>query len=69
MLSELKDIQPKTILDVATGTGDVAIMTAKCLNPEKITGIDISEGMLEIGRKKIAKLLLNKQDRAIEGRQ
>jgi demethylmenaquinone methyltransferase / 2-methoxy-6-polyprenyl-1,4-benzoquinol methylase len=42
------------ILDVATGTGDLAIAAMK-LNPEKITGIDISSGMLEIGREKIRK--------------
>lgn len=46
---------PTYILDVATGTGDMAIMAAKILQPEKIAGIDISEGMLEIGRKKIEK--------------
>lgn len=46
---------PKIILDVATGTGDMAIMTAKMLKPEKIIGIDISEKMLEYGRKKIVK--------------
>lgn len=40
------------ILDVATGTGDLAIAAMK-LNPEKITGIDISQNMLEIGREKI----------------
>jgi demethylmenaquinone methyltransferase / 2-methoxy-6-polyprenyl-1,4-benzoquinol methylase len=57
----LKEAKPRTMLDVATGTGDVAIMAAKMLKPEKITGIDISEGMLEVGRKKITKLLLNKQ--------
>lgn len=51
----LKPLQPKNMLDVATGTGDVAILTYKLLNPEKITGIDISEGMLEIGREKIQK--------------
>jgi demethylmenaquinone methyltransferase/2-methoxy-6-polyprenyl-1,4-benzoquinol methylase len=45
---------PKTILDVATGTGDLAIAAAK-LHPVKITGIDIAEDMLAIGRKKIAK--------------
>lgn len=50
----LKDINPKEILDVATGTADVAIMTARILQPEKIVGIDISDGMLNIGRKKIA---------------
>jgi demethylmenaquinone methyltransferase / 2-methoxy-6-polyprenyl-1,4-benzoquinol methylase len=43
---------PKKILDVATGTGDVAIALAK-LHPERIAGIDISEKMLEIGRKKV----------------
>ena len=46
---------PKYMLDVATGTGDMAIMAAKRLRPERIAGIDISEGMLEIGRKKIEK--------------
>ena len=51
----LRQDKPKLILDVATGTGDMAIMAMKMLNPEKIAGIDISEGMLEIGRKKIEK--------------
>jgi demethylmenaquinone methyltransferase / 2-methoxy-6-polyprenyl-1,4-benzoquinol methylase len=46
---------PKTLLDVATGTGDMAIMAAKMIRPDKIVGIDISEKMLEIGRKKIDK--------------
>jgi demethylmenaquinone methyltransferase/2-methoxy-6-polyprenyl-1,4-benzoquinol methylase len=50
-----KNDHPDFILDVATGTGDMAIMTAKMLAPQKIIGIDISEGMLEVGRKKIAK--------------
>jgi demethylmenaquinone methyltransferase / 2-methoxy-6-polyprenyl-1,4-benzoquinol methylase len=61
MLSKLKEIKPRTLLDVATGTGDVAIMAAKMLKPEKIVGIDISQGMLDVGQKKITKLLLNKQ--------
>lgn len=43
---------PKAILDVATGTGDFAL-EAKSLNPERIVGIDISEEMLNVGRKKI----------------
>lgn len=47
--------KPKSILDLATGTGDFAIAAMKC-NPEKITGADISEGMLEYGRKKIKSL-------------
>jgi demethylmenaquinone methyltransferase/2-methoxy-6-polyprenyl-1,4-benzoquinol methylase len=47
--------KPRHLLDVATGTADMAILAAKILSPEKITGIDISEGMLELGRKKIEK--------------
>jgi len=43
---------PKTILDVATGTGDLAIEALK-INPEKIIGVDIAEDMLEFGRKKL----------------
>src|SRR5687767_10628981 len=52
-IKELKQLKPQSVLDVATGTGDVAILTNKILSPAKITGIDISEGMLELGRKKI----------------
>lgn len=55
-IKQLKDIDPKKILDVATGTADVAIMTARILQPEKIIGIDISDGMLNFGRKKIERL-------------
>ncbi len=57
-INQLSDLQPKKILDVATGTADVALMTYKMLKPQHITGIDISNGMLELGRKKIAKLNL-----------
>ena len=46
--------QPKKILDIATGTADFAIEALK-LNPEKIIGIDISEGMLNVGKEKIKK--------------
>jgi demethylmenaquinone methyltransferase/2-methoxy-6-polyprenyl-1,4-benzoquinol methylase len=42
------------ILDVATGTGDMALMTYKRLHPEKVTGIDISAGMLELGKQKVS---------------
>jgi demethylmenaquinone methyltransferase/2-methoxy-6-polyprenyl-1,4-benzoquinol methylase len=48
----LKPLQPRLILDVATGTGDFAIQ-ALDLSPEKIIGVDISTGMLEVGRKKL----------------
>ena len=44
---------PQTILDVATGTGDFAILAAKMLRPKKLVGADISEGMMAIGRKKV----------------
>lgn len=54
-LGILQPLQPKVILDVATGTGDVAIMAARMLQPEKIIGIDISEGMLAFGREKVEK--------------
>lgn len=53
MLRTLKPLQPKIMLDVATGTGDVAIMAEAMLKPEKIIGIDISDGMLELGRDKL----------------
>jgi demethylmenaquinone methyltransferase/2-methoxy-6-polyprenyl-1,4-benzoquinol methylase len=52
LVKRLKKQAPKHILDVATGTGDLAIEMLKS-NPEKVIGIDISNGMLEIGRKKM----------------
>ena len=54
-IRQLKKDRPHIILDVATGTGDMSILAAKLLNPEKIIGIDISEQMLELGRKKVEK--------------
>ena len=51
---EIGKISPKTILDIATGTGDLAL-EASVLKPTKIVGIDISEGMLDVGRKKMKK--------------
>lgn len=50
----LRADKPKQILDIATGTGDFAIEALK-LNPEKIIGLDISEGMLNVGREKMKK--------------
>lgn len=50
----LREQKPKVILDVATGTGDFAIQCAK-LEPNKIIGVDISEGMMKYGREKIKK--------------
>lgn len=57
---------PKQILDIATGTGDLALMMAK-LNPEKIVGLDISSGMLAVGKDKIAKANLSEKIEMIVG--
>jgi len=54
-IKQLKAYNPKTILDVATGTADFALEAYKRLDPKKIIGIDISHEMLDIGRKKIEK--------------
>jgi demethylmenaquinone methyltransferase/2-methoxy-6-polyprenyl-1,4-benzoquinol methylase len=66
-IMQLAGLKPKTILDVATGTADVAIMASGILKPDKITGIDISDGMLEIGRKKIQKLGLQNNIELLNG--
>lgn len=50
----LQKYQPKVIMDIATGTGDFAIAALK-LNPTRIVGVDLSNGMLEVGRKKMIK--------------
>ena len=54
-IGELKKDNPKHILDVATGTGDFAFEAIKILNPDKVTGVDISQGMLNIADEKIKK--------------
>lgn len=51
-IETLRAGKPKVMLDIATGTGDLAL-EALHLQPEKIIGVDISEGMLEFGRKKL----------------
>ena len=66
-LKQLIALQPKTLLDVATGTADVAIMASTVLNPDKIVGIDISNGMLDIGRKKIEKFGLGNKIELLNG--
>lgn len=57
---------PKQILDIATGTGDLALMMAN-LNPDRIVGLDISEGMLEVGKQKINKAKLSDKIEMIVG--
>lgn len=60
-IKKLISIKPQLILDVATGTGDFALLEYQQLQPEKIIGIDISKGMLDIGREKITKARLNEK--------
>ncbi len=58
-IHEISKVAHVNILDVATGTADLAIEAAR-LNPQQITGIDISEKMLELGRQKVAEKNLDK---------
>jgi demethylmenaquinone methyltransferase/2-methoxy-6-polyprenyl-1,4-benzoquinol methylase len=55
-IKALAPYQPQTMLDIATGTGDFAILAAQMLHPQKLIGADISEGMMAVGRQKIERL-------------
>lgn len=55
-IKALIDLKPQTILDVATGTGDLAIEAYRVLRPQKILGVDISENMMKEAKKKVLKL-------------
>ncbi len=52
-IKELAALKPQTMLDIATGTGDFAMLAAQMLKPRKLIGADISERMMEIGRAKV----------------
>ena len=52
-IQQLQPYQPQTMLDIATGTGDFAILAAEMLKPQRLIGADISEGMMNIGREKV----------------
>lgn len=52
-IDSLRPYRPQRILDVATGTGDFAILAAKLLEPEALLGVDLSEGMMEVARQKV----------------
>lgn len=54
-IKKLRKDNPKIVLDIATGTADMAILACKLLDPDKIVGLDISEQMLNAGRKKVEK--------------
>lgn len=58
---ELRGGAPKRVLDLATGTCDLAIAIAKGIDDVKVTGADISTEMVEVGRKKVAKRGLNER--------
>jgi demethylmenaquinone methyltransferase/2-methoxy-6-polyprenyl-1,4-benzoquinol methylase len=55
-IERLRPYKPQTVLDIATGTGDFAILATQMLNPAKLIGADISEGMMAVGREKVQKL-------------
>ena len=65
-IKKLKTTQPRQILDIATGTGDFAIASLE-LDPEKVIGLDISVGMLDIGREKLRKRSLDSRVELLEG--
>jgi demethylmenaquinone methyltransferase/2-methoxy-6-polyprenyl-1,4-benzoquinol methylase len=66
-IRELQTLQPQRILDVATGTADVAIALAKTLQPKQVIGLDIAAEMLDIGRKKVRQQDLGKVVELIDG--
>ena len=59
-IKRLLPYAPKKMLDIATGTGDFAILAAQMLHPEQLVGADISEGIMEIGRQKVKRMGLDK---------
>jgi demethylmenaquinone methyltransferase/2-methoxy-6-polyprenyl-1,4-benzoquinol methylase len=58
-IKALEPYRPQEILDIATGTGDFAIMAAQMLAPRRLVGTDISEGMMNVGREKVKQLGLS----------
>ncbi len=66
VLKLVSDKNPKTVLDIATGTGDLAILMTQT-SAEEIIGLDISAGMLEVGKKKIADKKLDSKIQMVLG--
>ena len=52
-IKQLAPFRPQKMLDIATGTGDFAILSAQMLHPLQLIGTDISEGMMKIGKEKV----------------
>ncbi|PHS61685.1 MAG: bifunctional demethylmenaquinone methyltransferase/2-methoxy-6-polyprenyl-1,4-benzoquinol methylase UbiE [Flavobacterium sp.] len=67
VVASIKSHQADSILDIATGTGDLAIKYAEKTNASKIIGLDISEGMLSVARKKVAGTNLENKVEFIKG--
>ena len=59
-IQQLAPYKPQRMLDIATGTGDFAILAAQMLQPLQLLGTDISEGMMDIGRQKVKQLGLDR---------
>ena len=58
-IKRLMPFHPQQMLDIATGTGDFAILSAQMLRPDHLIGADISEGMMQIGREKVKRMRLD----------
>ena len=58
-IKALAPYKPQSLLDIATGTGDFAILATQMLHPQRVVGADISEGMMQIGREKVKVLGLD----------
>lgn len=67
VVSIIKNCEPNKILDIATGTGDLAIMHSQEMPNAQIIGLDISSGMLEVGKDKIENLKLSNQIKMVLG--
>ena len=67
VLKLVAEKEPQTILDIATGTGDLAILFAKKIQTRKIVGLDLSEGMLSMARKKVENSEIGAKIRFIKG--
>ena len=59
-IAQLAPFRPQKLLDVATGTGDFALLAARMLQPQQLIGADISEGMMAVGRQKVQRQGLEK---------
>ncbi|MBJ7427604.1 MAG: ubiquinone/menaquinone biosynthesis methyltransferase, partial [Bacteroidia bacterium] len=66
-IAHLKTLKPNTVLDVATGTADLALEINKQLHPSKIVGLDLSEQMLAVGRVKVENAKLSGKITLVKG--